>query len=117
MSKTQDQKNQPTQDWHWEDVMAALRKSGWSLRQLTIEMGYPEGSSALGSVKRHPWPRGELILATALKKKPHEIWPSRYHADGTPNRRRGRDIRRPTAGADMTPLVALRRNPQARKAG
>jgi hypothetical protein len=26
-----------------------------------------------------PWPKGELIIATALETHPWVIWPSRYH--------------------------------------
>ncbi|MCZ5213679.1 helix-turn-helix domain-containing protein, partial [Escherichia coli] len=26
-----------------------------------------------------PWPKGELIIATALETQPWVIWPSRYH--------------------------------------
>ena len=46
-------------DWHPADIVAGLRKRGTSLTR--------------------PWPKGELIIATALETQPWVIWPSRYH--------------------------------------
>jgi Ner family transcriptional regulator len=80
----------PLEDWHWADVLAGLRKRGWSLRQVGLDCGYADGN-ALGEVARRPWPKGEKIIAAYLgKDHPKEIWPSRYDAEGNPNRRHGR---------------------------
>ena len=81
---------QPLEDWHWADVIAGLRKRNWSLRQVGLAEGYADGN-ALGEVARRPWPKGEAILAAYLGiDHPMKIWPSRYDAEGRPNRRVGR---------------------------
>ena len=82
-------------DWHPEDVKAALRKAGHTLSGLSVEKGY--SPSAVGRVLRRPAARVQAVIAAALEKKPQDIWPSRYHADGTP-RRRGQ-YSRPRAAA------------------
>jgi Ner family transcriptional regulator len=77
------------EDWHWKDVLAALHKRGWSLRQVGIAEGYPDGA-ALGEAARRPYPKAEAILARYLGvDHPMRIWPSRYGPDGRPNRRHG----------------------------
>jgi Ner family transcriptional regulator len=94
MSLPTTQKKPVTGDWHRADVIAALRKKGWSLRQLSLDHGYTQQnllSKALGS----PSPKGEKIIADALDLLPQAIWPSRYNADGTPNRTRGPKPMRP----------------------
>lgn len=78
------------QDWHTADIKAALEKSGWSLRQLSIAHGY--APDALKNVLRTTgWPRAEAIIARVIGVAPHVIWPSRYRMDGTP--RSGRNER------------------------
>lgn len=36
--------NTPSEDWHRADIVAALRKAGWSLRRLSRYHGYEAGS-------------------------------------------------------------------------
>ena len=74
------------QDWHPADIVAALRKRGWSLRRLSAHHGYHLG--ALANAIKGPWPRGELLIAEALGTRPERIWPSRYDRHGNPNRGR-----------------------------
>lgn len=74
-------------DWHPADVVAAVRKAGWSLRRLSLKHDYHEQSLQLAL--RKPWPRAERIIAGAIGFRPHAIWPSRYHADGRPKSGRG----------------------------
>ena len=64
------------QDWHSADIVAALRKSGWSLRRLSAHHGY--GPNSLGDATRRPWPRAERLIAEAIGVPPEQIWPSRY---------------------------------------
>lgn len=95
MPNNETQKKPAHQDWHRADVKAALDKAGWSMRQLGIQHGYSEKSSPFGEVFRKPWPKVERIIAEAIGEKPQTIWPSRYNADGTPNRYKGRMPKRP----------------------
>ena len=103
MTTTQAVKKPATeQDWHWADVLAALRKQGWSLRQIAKKEGYKTGA-ALGEAARRPYPKVERILAAyAGIAHPMEIWPSRYTKQGLPNRKSGPKSfvgRRPVARA------------------
>ena len=64
-------------DWHSADIIAALRKKGTSLAAESRRNGL--SSSTLANALTRPWPKGELIIATALGTDPWIIWPSRYH--------------------------------------
>lgn len=86
------------QDWHPADIVAALRKRGWSLRRLSQHHGYR--TNALKNVIAGPWPRGEWLIAEALGLRPQQIWPSRYDRHGQPNR--GRKARH--HAPNVTPL-------------
>lgn len=65
-------------DWHRADIIAALKKRGLSVRQLSRDAGLSENT--LANALRSPWPKGEEIIATAIDMKPEEVWPSRYKA-------------------------------------
>lgn len=63
-------------DWHPADVIAALKKQGTTLANLSRQSGL--SSSTLSNALVRPWTKGEVIIAQALNLQPHEIWPSRY---------------------------------------
>ncbi len=67
-----------SQDWHPEDIKAAIRKRGMTTSQLFRSNGLAE--STLRNVFRHHWPKGEKIIAEFLGLTPRDIWPSRYEA-------------------------------------
>ncbi|WP_111747637.1 helix-turn-helix domain-containing protein [Salinisphaera orenii] len=71
-------------DWHPADIKAALEKSGWSLRRLSVHHGLVPQS--LQKCLHASWPRAEVLVAAAIGTQPEQIWPSRYHRDGTPKR-------------------------------
>ena len=64
------------EDWHRADVVAGLRKKGWSLRQLSKEAGLSE--STLKTALDRPYPKAERIIAAAIGVTPETIWPTRY---------------------------------------
>ncbi len=64
------------QDWHRADVVAALHKKGWSLRELSRQSGLSAGT--LKSALDKPYPKAEGIIAKALGIDPRVIWPNRY---------------------------------------
>ncbi|AYN28719.1 MULTISPECIES: DNA-binding transcriptional regulator SfsB [Buttiauxella] len=64
-------------DWHPADIIAGLRKRGTSLAAESRKAGL--SSSTLANALTRPWPKGELIIATALDTSPWMIWPSRYY--------------------------------------
>lgn len=66
----------PREDWHRADIVAALKKQGWSVAALAREAGLAQ--STLYTALSRPYPRGEKIIASALGKKPEDIWMKRY---------------------------------------
>lgn len=64
-------------DWHRADIIAALHKNGWSIRQLAFKYGYA-GSSSLSQALYRPFPKGERIIANAIGIPPEQIWPTRF---------------------------------------
>jgi Ner family transcriptional regulator len=63
-------------DWHRADIVAAVRKAGWTLRKLSLAIGL--SPNALNNALDRPWPRAERIIAEAIGVTPETIWPSRY---------------------------------------
>ncbi|MBA2410295.1 MAG: helix-turn-helix domain-containing protein [Gammaproteobacteria bacterium] len=72
------------EDWHPADVVAAVRKAGFSLRALSREHGFAGGG--LSNALRTQWPRAERIIADAIGVEPWDIWPSRYDDANQPLR-------------------------------
>jgi len=85
MTASQTPKKPAPKDWHPAEVGAALRMKGYSLRQLSLLNGYSNPGSLAKALHR-PWPLAEAIIAEVLGVAASEIWPSRYDADGKPNR-------------------------------
>lgn len=65
------------QDWHKEDIKAALRKRGYTLRGLSFANGYLCADTVNQALFKS-FPKAERIIADALGMQPEEIWPSRY---------------------------------------
>ncbi len=69
-----------SENWHQADIVAALRKAGWSLRRLSQHHGYHPGT--LSHVIGRDWPKGERVIAEAIGVDPATIWPERYERRG-----------------------------------
>lgn len=63
-------------DWHRADVIAALKKKGFSLASLSRDAGL--GARTLNNALERRYPKAEKIIAEAIGVEPFEIWPSRY---------------------------------------
>lgn len=63
-------------DWHRADIVSALKKSGWSVRELSRQVGLAE--TTLYTALKAPYKKGEKIIANAIGVKPEDIWPERY---------------------------------------
>lgn len=74
-------------DWHRADIIAAVRKTGTDLSKLSLKHGL--GIGVLRNCLNAPYPKYERIIAEYLGTTPQAIWPSRYHADGSPKSGRG----------------------------
>jgi Ner family transcriptional regulator len=66
-------------DWHPADILAALKKRGFSLVRLSTDHGYHP--TAAGKALKRSWPAMEAIIADAIGVKAEAIWPSRYATD------------------------------------
>ncbi len=63
-------------DWHRADIVAALKKKGWSIAALSREVGL--SSNTLKTALQMPYLKGEKIIAKVIGVPPEQIWPSRY---------------------------------------
>lgn len=77
MNEANKQKKAASKDWHPADIVAAVRKAGWSLRKLSTHHKY-HCPTTLGTALKRPWPKGQKIIADAIGIAPEKIWPSRY---------------------------------------
>ncbi|MBM6483481.1 helix-turn-helix domain-containing protein [Klebsiella pneumoniae] len=72
--------SEKNQDWHAEDIKAAVRKRGLTMSQLSRNSGLA-GDSLRKTLCIH-WPKGEQIIGTFIGVEPATIWPSRYGSNG-----------------------------------
>ncbi len=80
-------KKPASKDWHRADIVAAVHKRGTTFQRLSISLGYNDG--VLRNALNYPAPKYERLIAEFLGTTPQKIWPSRYHADGSPKSGRG----------------------------
>lgn len=78
-----------TKAWHAEDIKAAIRKRGTSLKALSLQNGLCE--SACRASLRRPQPTSDLVISEFLGVPLHQLWPDRYSKEG--ERRRSRHVR------------------------
>lgn len=83
MSEQKSPKKTSLADWHRADIVAELRKAGWSLRRLATHHGYSAPTTLVTALGR-PWPKGQRLIADAIGVDPADIWPSRYKNNTTP---------------------------------
>jgi Ner family transcriptional regulator len=115
MSKNKSPLNMPKKpastDWHRADIIAAVRKTGTNLQQLSRTHGL--GRTTLSNALYGPCPKYERLIAEHLGTTPQIIWPNRYHQDGTPKSGRGeRGLGRYKQKADKSTAT---NNTQAKK--
>lgn len=67
---------QKNTDWHRADIVAALKKRGWSVRALSVASGL--SPNTLKGALQFPYLKGEKIIANAIGVPPEVIWPTRY---------------------------------------
>lgn len=76
MNALNEPKKAAQDDMHRADVIAALHKKGWSMRELSKQNGYK--GNTLATALDKPYLRAEKIIAAALGIAPELIWPTRY---------------------------------------
>ena len=70
------------EDWHPADIVAALHKRGYTLRDIAREEGLND-SSTLSKAMVQSYPAGERRLAKYAGVPVQVMFPTRYHRDGT----------------------------------
>ncbi|WP_082473093.1 helix-turn-helix domain-containing protein [Methylobacterium sp. Leaf85] len=68
--------------WHHQDILAAVRKAGKSLRRLSEEAGFRPSTVQASLYRRHP--RANQVIAEFLGVSRHEIWPHWYGKNDKP---------------------------------
>ncbi len=92
------------QDWHPEDIKAAVRRGGRTLASVARDAGIKERALARALVV--PRRAAEEAIAAAMDKEPKDIWPTRYNEDGTRKRPQPVDNYRSTARFRKPPSVS-----------
>jgi Ner family transcriptional regulator len=82
MNESRKPKKAAPKDWHRADIVAALHKAGWSLRQLALHSGYSSPTTLTAALDRR-WPKGQGLIADAIGIDPAQIWPTRYGKNST----------------------------------
>lgn len=80
-------KKPTSQDWHRADIIAAVRKTGTNIQQMSRDHGFRR--TTIGNALYVPAPKYERMIAEQIGTTPQKIWPSRYHLDGTTKGGRG----------------------------
>ncbi|AMR39317.1 sugar fermentation stimulation protein B [Pluralibacter gergoviae] len=70
------EQNASTENWHRADILAAIKKRGGTLAQLSRDNGLHE-RTLYNALERH-WPKGEKIIADYIGEEAQHIWPERY---------------------------------------
>ncbi|EGT4311834.1 helix-turn-helix domain-containing protein [Cronobacter sakazakii] len=70
------EQNASPKNWHRADILAAIKKRGGTLAQLSRDNGLHE-RTLYNALERH-WPKGERIIADYIGEKVQDIWPERY---------------------------------------
>lgn len=88
INRSSDNPKKPARkDWDHHAVLYAVRRTGTTLSVLSLQHGI--GYGVLRNALYGPYPAYERLIAEHLGLKPQDIWPSRYHLDGTPKSGRG----------------------------
>ncbi|ELY2859257.1 transcriptional regulator [Enterobacter quasiroggenkampii] len=70
------EQNASPKNWHRADILAAIKKRGGTLAQLSRDNGLHE-RTLYNALERH-WPKGERIIADYIGEEVQDIWPERY---------------------------------------
>jgi Ner family transcriptional regulator len=68
------------QPWHRADIVAAVRKRGSTLRQLSLQHGFAESTLRASLERLHPV--AHTIISEFIDQPRQIIWPQFYDLDG-----------------------------------
>lgn len=72
--------------WHPAMIKAEVEMRGMTLTRLALANGLD--ASACRVALRRPYLRAEQVISSFIGVPAHELWPERYHGDGTPRHAR-----------------------------
>lgn len=81
--------------WHPQDILAAVRKRGSSLRALGLKNGFAQDT--LHKALKQRFPNAHAVIAQHIGVSRHELWPDWYLADDSPRYRVRSDLQREAA--------------------
>jgi Ner family transcriptional regulator len=70
----------PKKGWHHADIVAAVRKKGTNLRQLSLANGKAE--STLRAALLYPRTPSNRIISEFIGVPLHKLWPTWFDPDG-----------------------------------
>jgi Ner family transcriptional regulator len=73
--------------WHVEDIKAGLRKKHGTIRKLAASWGLAQPTVSAVFCDAGRSMRVERLISETLGVPLHELWPDRWHPDGTPKPR------------------------------
>jgi lambda repressor-like predicted transcriptional regulator len=73
----------PKNDMHRFDIIAELRTRGHTLIKLSRDNGYSSNEFARALSHSPINHQVAIVIARLLERELHDIWPSRYRADGS----------------------------------
>ena len=79
---TNSPKKASQQDWHPADIVAAIRKRGYTLSDIARAEGL-NSSSILSRAMTQSYPAAEVRLAKYAGVPVQQMFPTRYYPDGT----------------------------------
>lgn len=103
MKTARSPKKASQKDWHPADIVAALHRRGLTLRKIAVTHGVTHTS--INKALRQRCAPSEKRIADAIGVAAQQIWPSRYHPDGT---RKGWAWKRPYKGTNSVAKVNVR---------
>ncbi len=80
MNHTKAKKINVKSPWHIEQVKAAIRMRGMSLKDLALQNNLP--AAAISFALSNPHRPAETAVSEFLGVPLHELWPDRWTADG-----------------------------------
>lgn len=76
-------KKPASEDWHWADILAAIKKSRFRTMEALAKHHGLKSYSGIRDCESKPYAAAERRIAAAIGVRPEVIWPSRWHPDGT----------------------------------
>jgi Ner family transcriptional regulator len=78
--------------WHKQDIIAAVRKNGTSLRALSLKHGFAQDTLNKALMQR--FPNAHQVIADFIGVERQELWPQWYRKNGAPRFRVRIDLQR-----------------------